>query len=290
MSNCYIIDGGIGKQVAFSALIPALKKRDKSPILVYSPYTDVYANNPDVKQVYDANSIPLNYPDILKCGNYYFCEPYKSNFVKGNQHIIESFCEGFRVKYSKNMRPKMYTDFLKENAKIWLSEKGITEQFMIIQFTGGQSPVGFNQNKPYASIDPGRNYPPYLAQEVVNLVKQKYPDIKIINYSLHNEPHYEGTIKWTGPWSIVHEVMKNDNCQGFIGVDSSLNHIAASAELKGVVIWGSTRSMQFGYDQNRNLTFFDHYEPNFVYNSVDPRNIMVDPGLIFENYLEIVES
>jgi len=40
--NTYIIEGGIGKQVAFTAIIDALVKKDKEKIQIHSPYVDVF--------------------------------------------------------------------------------------------------------------------------------------------------------------------------------------------------------------------------------------------------------
>ena len=46
--------------------------------------------------------------------NIFYCEPYKSNFQFGKQHIIESYCEHHGVEYDKSMLPKLYTDHHKE--------------------------------------------------------------------------------------------------------------------------------------------------------------------------------
>ena len=47
--NTYIIEGGIGKQVAFTAIIDALVKKDKEKIQVYSPYVDIFGGNTNIK-------------------------------------------------------------------------------------------------------------------------------------------------------------------------------------------------------------------------------------------------
>jgi hypothetical protein len=47
--NTYVVEGGVGKCTAFSALIPELKK--KSEVQIYTPYIGCFANNPDVKLV-----------------------------------------------------------------------------------------------------------------------------------------------------------------------------------------------------------------------------------------------
>jgi hypothetical protein len=60
--NTYVVEGGVGKCTAFSALIPELKK--KSEVQIYTPYIGCFANNPDVKLVLEqslANPRPKNY-------------------------------------------------------------------------------------------------------------------------------------------------------------------------------------------------------------------------------------
>ena len=286
--NTYIIEGGIGKQVAFTAIIDALVKKDKEKIQVHSPYVDIFGGNTQIKFALDANTIPVHDKRILDSQNICFCEPYKANFIKGEQHIIQSYCKLFGVKYDEKMRPKMFTDHYKEDAK---RVAGTEKDFIVVQFTGGQPPAGFNLQNQYVSGDPSRNYHPHLTQKVIDLVRKKYEDLKIINFSLPNEPAYKETERPDIiPFAQWHEILKLPNCKGFISVDSCLQHFARSAGRNGVVIWGGTRWTQFGYKQNRNINKWwsewdgwdeEKFEPQ------DPRNIMVDPVDVFEQFEKI---
>lgn len=281
--NTYIVEGGIGKCTAFTALVPKLKEKAGQPIQIHTPYVDCFAYNPDVKMAFDSSSIPLGDSRLQASDNFFYCEPYKSNFQFGKQHIIESYCELFDVPFDPKMRPQLYTEHLEPRALNFLEQAKITGDFVLVQFTGGQSPVGWNINQQYTNINPGRIYPTFLAQQVVNLLKEKYPELTIIDCSLPNEPGYANTLKCPEHWAVIHELLKKS--KGFIAVDSCLNHFSASTQTKGVVIWGPTRWTQFGYSHNRNL----HYhmknqwkESKFI--DSDPRNIMVDPEVILEHY------
>ena len=281
--NTYIIEGGIGKQVAFTAIIDALVKKDKEKIQVHSPYVDIFGGNTNVKFALDANSIHLQDKRILDSQNICYCEPYKANFIKGEYHIIQSYCKLFGVKYDEKMRPRMYTDHYKEGAKKIAGD----DDFIVIQFSGGQAPAGFNAANPYNSNDPTRNYHPHLAQKVIDRIKEKYEDLKILNFSLPNEPKYEQTEKpELMPFAQWHEILKLPNCKGFISVDSCLNHFARSAGRKGVVIWGGTRWPQFGYKDNININKWwkewDDWD-NERFEPQDPRNIMVEPRVVVDN-------
>jgi hypothetical protein len=285
--NTYIIEGGIGKQVAFTAIIDALVKKDKGKIQILSPYVDIFGGNTNVKYALDANTIPVHDKRILDSQNICYCEPYKANFIKGEQHIIQSYCKLFGVKYDEKMHPKMYTDHYKDGAK----KIAGNDDFIVVQFSGGQAPAGFNPSNPYNSNDPTRNYHPHLAQKVVNLIKEKHEDLKILNFSLPNEPKYEKTEQpELMPFAQWHEILKLPNCKGFISVDSCLNHFARSAGRKGVVIWGGTRWTQFGYKENINVNNWwnewDEWDEEW-FEPQDPRNIQVDPSELVDYFEKI---
>ena len=282
MLNTYIVEGGVGKCVAFTSLIPKLRK--KSEVQIYTPYIDCFAGNPDVKMAFES-TLPLQDPRIMASDNIYYSEPYKSNFQFGKQHLIESYCKLHNVDFDKSMKPKIYTDRHKDSVKEWLDKNEI-KKYILIQFSGGQAKWNYADNVQYQNINPNRNYQPFLAQQVVNMLLEEYKDTTIINCVLPNEPHYQGTIRCDLHWSQIHEMLKGS--EGFISIDSCLNHFSASAEKHGVVIWGSTRWTQFGYSHNKNLQFHmkdDWDETKYV--ESDPRNVMVEPKLIIDSFKKL---
>jgi len=282
MLNTYIVEGGVGKCVAFTSLIPKLRK--KSEVQIYTPYIDCFAGNPDVKLALE-ETLPLQDPRIMASDNIYYSEPYKSNFQFGKQHLIESYCELHNVDFDTSMKPKIYTEQHKDSVKEWLDKNQI-KKYILIQLSGGQSKWNYADNVQYQNINPNRNYQPFLAQQLVNMLLEEYKDTTIINCVLPNEPHYQGTIRCDLHWSQIHEMLKG--AEGFISIDSCLQHFSASAEKHGVVIWGSTRWTQFGYSHNKNLQFHmkDKWEETkFIDN--DPRNNMVEPKLIIDEYKKL---
>ena len=282
MLNTYVVEGGVGKCTAFTALIPELKK--KSEVQIYTPYIGCFGGNPNVKMAFEG-TIPLTHPDIMASDNLYYCEPYKSNFQFGKQHLIESYCEHHGVKYDKSMKPKIYTEQYKEKVDEWLKVNKIGK-YILIQLSGGQPQMGFNVNNQYVNINPNRNYPPFLAQQVVDMLRKEYPNTTIINCVLPNEPHFNGTIRCDLHWTHIHEMLKG--AEGFISIDSCLNHFSASSEKHGVVVWGSTRWTQFGYSHNKNLQFHmnDKWD-EIKYVESDPRNVMVEPKLIIDSFKKL---
>ena len=272
----YVVEGGIGKNIMFTALLPSLKKRD-GDVQIYTPYISVFANNPYVRMAYDSNTIPLNDSRILASDEIVFREPYKSNFQKGQQHLIESYCDLLEIDYEKTMKPKLYSDYLQKEADEILDK--VKKPFVIVQMNGGQTSVGFDSNQAYQNLNPGRNYPPYFANIVVDMLSR---DFTVLNWSLPNEQQYSNATPLHADIGILHRILLSEKCKGFISIDSSLQHTAAAANRSGVVIWGNTHWKQYGYDHNSNLSFHESVE----YDHNDPRNIMVEPSLVVKTFLE----
>ena len=282
MLDTYVVEGGIGKCVAFTSLIPKLRK--KSEVQIYTPYVDCFAGNPNVKLALE-QTLPLQDPRIMASDNIYYSEPYKSNFQFGKQHLIESYCKLHNVEFDTSMKPKIYTEQHKDSVKEWLDKNEI-KKYILIQLSGGQSKWNYADNVQYQNINPNRNYQPFLAQQLINMLLEEYKDTTIINCVLPNEPHYQGTIRCDLHWSQIHEMLKG--AEGFISIDSCLNHFSASAEKHGVVVWGSTRWTQFGYSHNKNLQFHmnDKWDET-KYVESDPRNVMVEPKLIIDSFKKL---
>jgi hypothetical protein len=69
MLNTYVVEGGVGKCTAFSALIPKLK--EKSEVQIYTPYIGCFASNPDVKLVLE-QTLPLQDARIMASDNIFY--------------------------------------------------------------------------------------------------------------------------------------------------------------------------------------------------------------------------
>jgi len=281
----YVVEGGIGKQVAFTSLLPKLAEKNGEPVQIHTPYVDVYANNPHVKMAFDMGSIMLDDPRILASDDIVYVEPYKSLFVRGKDHLLKSYCDLLGVEFSTDMTPEVYTDHLADTASKWLSDVGVTGDYIMVQLTGGQSPIGFNPANPYTSSNIARNYPPYFANMLVAMLKEKYPDVAIIDCTLPNEAAYPQAIKCDMPWPVVYELSKGSS--GFISIDSCLQHFCAGTGVSGVVVWGNTRWNQFGWSHNQNLSYAMKHANDFTPVDInDPRNIMITPDVLVQFFDE----
>ena len=120
-------------------------------------------------------------------------------------------------------------------------------------------------------------------KKAIDEIKKRDPELTILNYTLPNEPSYAGSVRINAPYAVWHEILKKS--EGFIAIDSSLQHISASAEKSGVVIWGTTRWSQLGYAHNHNINYHSAVEwDESTFNPKDPRNTMVSPEQVVEAY------
>ena len=89
--NTYIIEGGIGKQVAFTAIIDALVKKDKEKIQIHSPYVDIFGGN-------------FNAYTDKHYTAYHIKIPYSKKAVETVLDVISDmlFIEGFAIGFLKS--------------------------------------------------------------------------------------------------------------------------------------------------------------------------------------------
>ena len=111
MNIIFQVDGGLGKSIASTAVIAAIKNHyKKSKIIVVSPYPDVFLNNPNVYRTYltsQINGLYLKYVKGKDC-KIFACEPYThNNFLTGEEHLLRTWCKLCGVPY-KGEQPEFY--------------------------------------------------------------------------------------------------------------------------------------------------------------------------------------
>lgn len=250
MTDVYVVEGGLGRHVFFTALIPELAKDKK--IMVMSSYTDVFENNPYVYRSLNRGT-PYVWEDVVTDEKYNikYSDPYFDDaFIKRKSHVIESWARQLGIEYTKNMKPELYFHkALKDDVKKFKQDIG---PFIIVQFSSGQSPFNMNPNQQFKWTGFQRNYPIEEATWLIKMIKEEYPGITIINYSLPNEGYgIEGTTFYNLP-SLFYAALLEE-AETFIGINSSLTHYGGALNKKGIVLWGGTSHRQWGYEIHTNL-------------------------------------
>lgn len=250
----YVVQGGIGKHVMFSSLINKLCELNEEKIIVVSAYPDLFKFHPKVEKSATFDT-PGFYDEYIKNTDNMIIhrEPYISDYVKGNTHLIEQWAKLLGVEYNNDLPDIYVDDFAVEEAERFIKD---FPDFILVQFSGGQSPLMIDRNIPFISQGQIRDYPRELAQEVVDKLKKVYPKYSIINYALPNEGTYnlEGCEHLESPYLFYVCLLKY--CKTYVCIDSSLQHFAAELhnEKKGIVIWGSTDPKCLGYEKNINIS------------------------------------
>ncbi len=277
--NLHMIDGGVGKHLQFTALFDAiLKKYNEPKLCLQSSYPDLFKYDNRIATSETISSFILHDFTHTVYNNYkniFFNDPYKSNFLKGEGHIIKYWADMYDIKID-TVAPNFQINKKREN---FLQDDILKlGKFILVQFTGGQGIKLENYNEDNV----GRNYKE--GQQVVNLLREALPNVNIIVFGHDNEQEpLLNTMAFNDLGSIPKFVDKNDfmilakHCLSFICIDSSLQHMCSNKTFykKGIVLWGASKPKMFGYKNNVNLL------------SEYPYSCVIDPKYIVDKFLKL---
>lgn len=259
--NLHSVEGGVGKHLQFTALFPELVKKYNQKLVINSAYPELFTYSPEVAVskilpchadlLYDTYNAYFNNYDQL-----FLSDPYMGNFLKGKTHVVEEWATQYEIEV-KDIRPSFTVNPIRE--KILLSSIKKLNQFILLQFTGGQGVIDLNY-LPYNTDNKGRNYK--YGQELINLLREAFPTHLLIVFSHNNErQEFIGETKINdeggNPLFMTREdfMILSRHCSFFISIDSALYHMCShqSFNKKGIGLWGTTVPERFGYKENINL-------------------------------------
>jgi hypothetical protein len=244
-----VLSGGIGRNVAFSAMIPKLAEK-YGDFNIMSPWPDLFVDIPGVKRSMGLGA-EYGYDDYFKGQDRLVPEPYNNNaFFKKEIGLIEAFAQELDLEYDEEkdvplipLSPvfKNQIDALKKNGK-----------YIVVQFMGGNQAQNGKPNENKIMV---KDYPPQLIENLILAIKEMYPDYQIVNYGLNFEFNIAGTVSVADlPYIAAPYLLAQ--AESFIAIDSNLQHFSVCKDVakKGIVLWGATSPLSFGYKQNINLT------------------------------------
>jgi len=238
------IQGGLGKNVAGTALPKSIKDRykDRKLILVCS-YPEIFLNNPYVDRVYQLGQAPHFYEDYIdgKDTIIFRHEPYhQSGHITRENHIIKSWCELMDIPYN-GQTPKLYPNYIQKMITgIWQRNKPV----MVLQTNGGPKEGG-QYNYSWT-----RDMPMEVAQEIVKKYSQQYHIIQVTRqggYELQGVERLDGQLSNMELFALLASSQKR------VLIDSCLQHAAMAMNLKSTVLWIGTSPNNFGYDFHTNI-------------------------------------
>lgn len=252
----FISEGGLGKVIASTAVIKRLKETypDKR-IIVVSGYPEIFQYNPRVYKSYSFDN-PLHlYDDYIQEGSHILkCEPYiDTEYIMGREHLLQVWCRLAGVTWDKALPELFFVENEIEASRMYVEKltKNGKKNFVLFQWTGGlvpedKDPMKYHETRMRMHR---RSLPQKTAQQIVNHLVRSNSVVGLVQHD--NMPVLDGAEKVFFPIRGVLALLKH--CEGFIGIDSFLQHAAPAFGTKGVVVWGGTHPDRLGYEVHTNI-------------------------------------
>ena len=279
-TNYYIsVQGGTGLNFGLASFLSASKaEHPEDKYYVTSPYFDIFEVCPAVDDVYKPQEMSSFIFDAVADENSKIINTRLydlDGFIKKQMNYSQAWAylmgyewndteNGTKVKsilnpYSKFPQLKQNVDAILKAVK----DNGF-DDYAIMQFTGGQSPLvqvpqgpdgqGDWSKVPYNYQDEAlkRHYPIEKVNEFVELYHKAHPKTAILLYQLPNEPAPDANyvIKTVMPYLAWYELAKG--AKEIVAIDSSLQHLTAGL-CPATIIWAHTEPNNFGYSYNNNV-------------------------------------
>ena len=296
--NIYIsTQGGLGFCCALASICPELKEAfDK--VCICSPYYDLYEASPYVDYVYKPHEMRDFIFDAKHDDAKLICERmYDSeDFIYKKVSYADAWRKACGLKVHDNkdgsdiksvLKPLEAYPALQQTVEQVMQAVAGAEDFVIMQFEGGQSPLvevpkGPDGKPNWAAVPTNyeneplkRHYPYNLAQKFIELFRQEHPETAIILYQLPNEHQYEGALNFEIPYLAYYLLAQTDKCRGTVSIDSSLQHLVAGVT-KSLVIWGHSLPDSFGYVYNMNIVQECHRDDILYFSALGPSGARIN--------------
>jgi hypothetical protein len=249
-SNKYVIwhiEGGLGKNIAATAIIKDVKERyaDRKLIMVVS-YPEIFLNNPNIHRVYRVGMTSYFYDDYIKDKDtiVFRHEPYfQSDHILKKKHLIHNWCDLMDVEY-KDQLPQLHPNAVQKMLQYnWQREKPV----MVIQTNGG----GMNNEFSYAW---SRDIPYEIAVAIADRYRNTYHIIQVTRPNTNLIPNVEYVTQQLSNFEMLSIIASS---QKRILIDSFLQHAAAGMGLPSTVLWIGTSPVNFGYKMHKNIVAKD---------------------------------
>ena len=259
------VEGGLGKNIMLTSILKELKEKGGyDEVYVISPYHDVFKVCSAVTDAFQPGLGTLYQELVLDpdC-DVLWKEPYSNQkFIKKECHLFDAWAAEFGITLAD--KADTYIPCLDKVVEEYPALRQIADEkmnewnhnFCLVQFTGGQSPLTPQKDQqgnpvPYMNAQETikRNYA--KGEQVVQLLKEKWPGTTVVHFGLPNEPSVNGAIKIEVPY-LTYRLLASE-AKEIICIDSSLQHLATGVNPNVTVVWGETRPEHFGYACNRNI-------------------------------------
>jgi ADP-heptose:LPS heptosyltransferase len=236
-------EGGLGKNVAATAILRSLKQRyEDRKIIVSASYPEVFLNLPVVDRVYKMGMTQYFYDDYIKDKDtlIFRHEPYfETNHILKKSHLIENWCKLLDIEYTGQIPVLNFNFTQQRNALKWQRDLPI----LVIQTNGG--PLNAQNEYSWA-----RDIPYRLAVQIAEKYK---PTHHIIQVTKPTSMHIPGAEVIDKPMPAMELFSLLSVSDKRVLIDSCLQHAAAAMNLSSTVFWVGTSPKNFGYEMHNNI-------------------------------------
>jgi hypothetical protein len=237
-------EGGMGKQIAATALLPALKrKHPDTPIIVSSSWEEPFWNNPYVYRVFKHGQQTYFYDDYVKDKKVvvYQHDPYKTTEHIEGMNLINNWHKMFNLEMNeKDSKPVVYLNQKEIDVAMQKFQRGGRPIAVVHPFGG--------INEPIQSWV--RDMPINTAQSIVQMLLQK--GYHVFQPVADKQIKLQGVEPVTLPFRDIFGLFLIAN--KVVGIDSFSSHLCAALDKKGLILYPSERQAKiFGYNSNDNV-------------------------------------
>ena len=260
------IDGGIGKCIASTAVIKAIKKKYANDnLIVISGYPEVYLNNPHVYKSFQFGNINYFYTDYIenKEVSLFMHNPYlEVDYVQEKKHLIQIWSEMFGVPYN-NETPELY--LTSRELDFYQSKYKSDKPLMMMQTNGGG-----NADLKYSFA---RDLPTSVVAKVIEHFSKDY---NIVHVRRDDQISYANTTPINAPFREIIALALLTTKR--LLIDSFLQHACASMGLKSSVCWITNNPKVLGYELHDNILANPiNHQPELKNSFLSKFNIGGDP-------------
>ena len=240
-----LIHGGIGKNIAATAVVRSLDEHSGRKPLVITGWPDVWHANPHVGQVWHigrmAHFYDLHYrngdpPELLQP------EPYRHpDYVAKRRHLIDVWCEQLGVEWDGNPPELFLSRSDEQEVRQYL--KRFKKPVLIFQPYGGIE--GVPGAKPQVQR---RDLLPETAGELAGKLSAKFT---VLHVKSPKQPGVPGTTPLSDRLGLVLAAIQQADV--VLAIDSFVQHAAAALRKRAVVLWRGTSPVCLGYPSHVNL-------------------------------------
>ena len=243
------VEGGLGKNIASTALIPAIKaKYPDRNIIVVSSYPLIFLSNPNVYKAYTLGHTPYFYDNYIKNMDTIVLrkEPYfESNHIMKVTPLVETWFNMYDLPYdtSKNL-PQIYTNMIQKSyVNMWDRQKPV----LLLHTNGGP----FSEELQPAQYVWTRDMPPYVAEKISkHAIDLNYHVIQVCRGNSYKISGAEVICKELSNFELFSLLLQSKKR---LLIDSCLQHAAVAFNTPSTVLWVGTTPNMFGYNLHNNI-------------------------------------